>query len=322
MNPGGLRADLLYATSSAGEAPASGHLRRGRRRPAVRQHPVHADPHRRAARAGARGAVPAGRLVAAVPRSSASPRASAYAPTGPRPRGSRISNLTLNGAPVGPTQTYRVVTNSFLAAGGDNFRTLAAGTDRRDTGRTDLDALVAYFRASQPGHAGQDRPAPVAESLPAPPPSATATATASDRRDAADGYADADRDGDRPTPRRAFVRLTPTTARRDPRRQRVTADGPAVTRAPPSGLRLHPAQHRRTASCGEGCRRRRRPSLRAGPPRNTRFSVVRTDCPAGRRAVSAVLSRPQRRQHQRRPRRAPAVRLRRAGSSRPARARR
>ena len=66
------------------------------------------------------------------------------------PRGSRIHSITLNGTPIDPAATYRVVTNSFLAAGGDNFRTLAEGTDRRDTGRDDLSVLVAHFRANSP----------------------------------------------------------------------------------------------------------------------------------------------------------------------------
>jgi 5'-nucleotidase len=66
------------------------------------------------------------------------------------PRGSRIHSLTLNGAPVSPTATYRIVTNSFLASGGDNFTTLGGGTDRRDTGRDDLSVLVAHFRANSP----------------------------------------------------------------------------------------------------------------------------------------------------------------------------
>ena len=35
--------------------------------------------------------------------------------------------------------------NSFLADGGDNFRELAKGTDKRDTGKVDLQAMVDYL---------------------------------------------------------------------------------------------------------------------------------------------------------------------------------
>ena len=66
------------------------------------------------------------------------------------PRGSRIRNLTLDGAPLDPAGTYRIVTNSFLASGGDNFATLATGTDRRDTGLDDLSVLVRHFAANSP----------------------------------------------------------------------------------------------------------------------------------------------------------------------------
>ena len=66
------------------------------------------------------------------------------------PRGSRIHSLTLDGVAIDPTATYRIVTNSFLASGGDNFTTLGTGTNRRDTGRDDLSVLVDYFRANSP----------------------------------------------------------------------------------------------------------------------------------------------------------------------------
>ena len=60
-------------------------------------------------------------------------------------RGERILSMSLNGQAIVPTGTYTVVTNSFLAAGGDNFFTFAFGTDRVDTGQIDLAATVNYF---------------------------------------------------------------------------------------------------------------------------------------------------------------------------------
>jgi 5'-nucleotidase len=69
-----------------------------------------------------------------------------------QPRGQRIiaSSLELNGVTLNPAGTYRVTTNSFLAAGGDNFGTLARGTDRSTTGDNDLTMLVNYFVAHTP----------------------------------------------------------------------------------------------------------------------------------------------------------------------------
>ncbi|WFE22389.1 ExeM/NucH family extracellular endonuclease [Solwaraspora sp. WMMD937] len=71
-----------------------------------------------------------------------------YDPT--LPQGERITSMTLNGQPVSPTGTYRVTVNSFLAAGGDNFTTLADGTDTSTTGDNDLTMLVAYFAENSP----------------------------------------------------------------------------------------------------------------------------------------------------------------------------
>ncbi|MCW4385468.1 ExeM/NucH family extracellular endonuclease [Salinibacterium sp. SYSU T00001] len=70
-----------------------------------------------------------------------------YDPTAPQ--GSRISSITLNGEPLDPEASYRVVANSFLAAGGDNFATLAEGADRADSGRIDLQAMVDYFEQNE-----------------------------------------------------------------------------------------------------------------------------------------------------------------------------
>ena len=66
-----------------------------------------------------------------------------------RPAGDRIVKMTLNGKSVDPNRTYRVTTNSFLAAGGDGFTVFAEGTDRFDAG-VDLDALEAYLKTDAP----------------------------------------------------------------------------------------------------------------------------------------------------------------------------
>ena len=62
--------------------------------------------------------------------------------------GGRITHVFLNGTQVQPADTHRVVVNSFLASGGDNFTTLASGTVRADSGKVDLQSMVDYFAAS------------------------------------------------------------------------------------------------------------------------------------------------------------------------------
>ena len=63
-----------------------------------------------------------------------------------RPVGSRVVSATLDGEAIDPAASYRVTTNSFLAAGGDNFTVFTEGTDVV-VGPVDLDAMEAYLRA-------------------------------------------------------------------------------------------------------------------------------------------------------------------------------
>ena len=70
------------------------------------------------------------------------------------PVGSRISNITVNGTPIDPAGSYRVSVNNFLAAGGDGFTEFKQGTNLTG-GPIDLDALIAYFVA----HPGVTPPA-------------------------------------------------------------------------------------------------------------------------------------------------------------------
>jgi 5'-nucleotidase len=59
----------------------------------------------------------------------------------------RIGRMWVNGTEVQPTDTFRVTMNSFLAAGGDGFTVFNQGTDALG-GAQDIDALVAYFAAA------------------------------------------------------------------------------------------------------------------------------------------------------------------------------
>lgn len=62
-------------------------------------------------------------------------------------RGQRILSMTHQGEPVANDQVFRIVTNSFLAAGGDNFSTFALGSNVADSGQIDLVACIGYFQA-------------------------------------------------------------------------------------------------------------------------------------------------------------------------------
>ena len=65
------------------------------------------------------------------------------------------ASITLDGVPLDPATTYRVTVNSFLADGGDGFTVLQEGTDRLG-GAVDLDAFEAYLD----GQAGGVAPGP------------------------------------------------------------------------------------------------------------------------------------------------------------------
>lgn len=70
------------------------------------------------------------------------------------PTGRTISQMWIGEDFIEPTDTVTVAVNSFLAAGGDNFTTFAEGTDRADSGRIDLNAMVDYL--DQNGSLGTD----------------------------------------------------------------------------------------------------------------------------------------------------------------------
>lgn len=59
------------------------------------------------------------------------------------------ASIMLNGVTIDPTASYRVTVNSFLADGGDSFPILTQGTNRLG-GAVDTDAFEAYFAANSP----------------------------------------------------------------------------------------------------------------------------------------------------------------------------
>lgn len=62
----------------------------------------------------------------------------------------RITSVTVDGAPLDLSASYRVGTLSFLATGGDNYRAFTEGSDYVDTGLLDYEAWVDYLGENSP----------------------------------------------------------------------------------------------------------------------------------------------------------------------------
>ena len=60
------------------------------------------------------------------------------------------SGVTIDGAPLNLAGSYRVTVNIFLADGGDGFAVLKQGTNRLG-GAVDTDAFEDYLQANEPG---------------------------------------------------------------------------------------------------------------------------------------------------------------------------
>ena len=148
MNPGGIRADLFFAQSPAGEAASEVTLGEafsvlpfgnrlvtqtltGAQLKAVREQQF------------------VGFAGQAVQRLVSVSAGFTFSWSPASPLGSKISNVALNGVPIDPAASYRVTTTEFLASGGDGFTLLMQGTNLV-TGGIDLDALIAYLGANSP----------------------------------------------------------------------------------------------------------------------------------------------------------------------------
>src|SRR3954453_427008 len=64
-----------------------------------------------------------------------------------------VTGVTLNGAALDPSDSYRITTNNFLADGGDDFLSLKQGTSRTTLSDFDIDSLVRYLKPSLDGPA-------------------------------------------------------------------------------------------------------------------------------------------------------------------------
>jgi 5'-nucleotidase len=69
-----------------------------------------------------------------------------------------ITNVKLNGVPLDPAATYMVTVNNFLADGGDNFTTFGTVTAPRLEGGNDLQAFINFLGTFSPvSPPGRDR---------------------------------------------------------------------------------------------------------------------------------------------------------------------
>jgi 2',3'-cyclic-nucleotide 2'-phosphodiesterase (5'-nucleotidase family) len=66
------------------------------------------------------------------------------------PAGRRVIRIQCGDEELGDRTEYTVVTNSYLAKGGDSYTTFRQGADVRNTGIIDRDALADYIRVHSP----------------------------------------------------------------------------------------------------------------------------------------------------------------------------
>jgi 5'-nucleotidase len=71
-------------------------------------------------------------------------------PAGDRVTGVQVANASGGYTTLDPNASYRMVTNSFLIAGGDGYTVLGQGTNKIDTGLLDIDVTAEYIAAHSP----------------------------------------------------------------------------------------------------------------------------------------------------------------------------
>ncbi|MEV6931257.1 bifunctional metallophosphatase/5'-nucleotidase [Dactylosporangium sp. NPDC051485] len=144
MNPGGIRASLIYANSPGGEAP--GQVTYGE---AFTVQPFNNLVVTQAFTGAQIKDVLEQQFVGfqgqTVQRMLQVSAGFTYTISASAPAGSKISNIKLNGVALDPAATYLVTTNDFLANGGDGFLNLAKGTNRVTAPGFDIDALTSYL---------------------------------------------------------------------------------------------------------------------------------------------------------------------------------
>jgi 5'-nucleotidase len=144
MNPGGIRAPLVYANSPGGEKP--GEVTYGE---CFTVQPfnnlVVTQTYTGAQLKEVLEQQFAGYAGQTVTKFLQVSTGFTYAYDTTKPLGQRVGNLTLNGVAIDPAGSYRVAMNDFLANGGDGFAGLKDGATRVTAPGFDVDALVAYL---------------------------------------------------------------------------------------------------------------------------------------------------------------------------------
>ena len=148
MNPGGIRANLTYASSNANDPAGNVTYREA----ATVQPFANTLVTLTLSGAQLKGVLeeqwqPAGSARPFLKLGVSEGLVYTYDPAAAQ--GSRITSITLNGTPIDPAADYTVAANSFLAAGGDNFATFKEGEGKRDTGKIDLQSMVDWFDANK-----------------------------------------------------------------------------------------------------------------------------------------------------------------------------
>lgn len=149
MNPGGIRADLTYASSPAGEG--DGNVTYGEMftvqpfgNSMVTMTLTGAQIERLLEEQFAGCTLATARILQVSAGFTYTWKAS-----GPVCDKVDPATILLNGVVIDPGANYRVTVNSFLADGGDSFPILRQGTDRLG-GEVDTDAFEKYFAANSP----------------------------------------------------------------------------------------------------------------------------------------------------------------------------
>ncbi len=151
MNPGGIRADLTYASSTAGEGDGNVTYGEsfavqpfGNSLVTMTVTGANLDTLLEQQFVGC-GQPAGGQKILQVSAGFTYSWSTSAAPC------SKVDPTTIkiNGVTVDPAASYRITVNSFLADGGDNFAVLKLGTNRLG-GAVDTDALEAYFVAHSP----------------------------------------------------------------------------------------------------------------------------------------------------------------------------
>jgi 5'-nucleotidase len=145
MNPGGVRADLLAATVSGGEAAGEITYAEAFSVQPFGNNLISFDV------TGAQLDTMLEQQFGATKTNLLAVSGLTYAYSASAPIGSKVdpASIRVGGEVVSPTATYRVTANGFLADGGDGFAVLKLGTNR-SPGSVDLEALEAYLGAHRP----------------------------------------------------------------------------------------------------------------------------------------------------------------------------